>query len=168
MGGEAIDGSFQRRQVNPAVRHNGGGDDLAGDGAFPVLLPAVEIEAGQVVLLIAPAVGIGHVDPPGCDGRHAHQRVAKPLLPHRPAVQRQHFQLAALRVEDDMAVLNDRGRGAVIVRAVLPYLRAGFEIKGIELVAAEAATEEESPIGDGRRCKGTIAGHFRFPKKFHN
>ena len=47
------------------VGEHGGRDDLAGDWLFPVFVARPQIEAGDVVLSVAPGIGVGHVDASG-------------------------------------------------------------------------------------------------------
>src|SRR5262249_55283552 len=70
-----------------------------------------------------------------------------------PARDSEHSQFATFGVEGDVAV-TDHGRcGAVIRRLVQPGNVAGLGVQGVELVAAEAAAEQDEPACDGRRCQ---------------
>src|SRR5262249_22084708 len=97
------------------------------------------------------------------DGGHAHERIAEPLLPHRLSRDGQHLQLAAFGVEGDEAAGDHGGGRAVVLGVILPGEGAGVGVEGVELVAAEAAAEEDLAIGDGGGGERTAAGDGRFP-----
>jgi hypothetical protein len=117
---------------------------------LPVRFARPQVEAGQVMAPVALAVGVGHEDASAGGGWHTHERIAEPALPDRAALDGEHFQLAALGVERDEVVGDDGGRGAVVFRAVAPELLPGHCVDGVELVAAEAAAEEDASADDGR------------------
>ena len=115
------------------------------------------------MLPVALAIGVGHVEPSLGDGRHAHQRIAQPLLPDRFAVQGKDLQLAALGVEGDVALGHHGRGGTVIAGPILPKHLARLGVEGIELVAAEAAADEELSLDDGRGGQGMVAWNRHFP-----
>src|SRR5262249_59277326 len=86
-----------------------------------------------------------------------------PALPDVPAPGGEDFQLAALGVEDDVAVADDRRGGAVVAGLVLPGELAGDGVEGVEVVAAEAAAEEHQAVGDGGGGQRAAAGGGDLP-----
>ena len=113
--------------------------------------------------MIALAVREGHVDLAGRDGRHAHERIAEPFLPHRFAVQGEDFQLATFGVESNEAFIDHGRRGSVVLSPVLPDLLAGDGIEGIKLMTAEAAADEDAPLDHGRSRQGAVPRNRHLP-----
>src|SRR5262249_53287699 len=138
---------------------------LAGDGAAPALPAGGQVEAGEVVPAVAARVGKGHENLAAGDRGHAHQRVAEPFLPDRPALGGEDLQLEARGVEGDEAARDGGGGGAVVVGVVLPGEGAGGGVEGVELVAAEAAAEEQPAVSDGGRGERPPAGDGRLPAR---
>src|SRR5262249_46490964 len=59
---------------------------------------------------------------------------------------------ARLRIEDDAALGHDRGGGTVIAHADGPARLSALGVEGVELMAAEAAADEDGAARDrGRR-----------------
>src|SRR5262249_41943466 len=138
-------------------------DNLAADLPLPAVLARAKLETREVVPVIALAIGIGHVDLAPVDGRHAHQGIAKPLLPDARALDREDFQLTAFGIEGEVAVLHGGGRGAVVLGLILPDDPALESIEGVEIVTTKAAAEEDTAIDHGGRRQGTLAWNGDFP-----
>src|SRR5262249_39069546 len=155
---EAIERPFQRGEKHPVAVDDGRGDDLAGDLVFPQVLAGLQLETGEVVLAVALAVGVGHVDLAAGDGGPAPEGGAEPLLPDRLALDGEDLQLAALGVEGDVAVGHGGGGGPVVLGPIEPDLLAGGGVEGVELVAAEAAAEEDLAVHYGRGRQRPVAG----------
>ena len=83
---DAVEGPVEGGEVNVAVGEDGGRDDLAFDRLFPVFLPGPEVEAGEVMLMVAVAVGVSHVDPPW--RRPACSSAGRPATSSTPAPRR--------------------------------------------------------------------------------
>jgi hypothetical protein len=160
---EAAERAVQGRQVDVAVGQHRGGDDLAVEALFPERAAGREVESGEVMLVIATAVGVGDVDAVAVHGGHAHQRVAQPPLPDGTALDGEDSQLTALGVEDDVSVADDGRRRPVVGGLVLPGDGAGRGVQGVELVAAEAPAEEEEAVHHGGRGQGAAAGDGDLP-----
>jgi hypothetical protein len=146
-----------------ALGEHRGGDDLAGQRLFPQLLARGQVEGGQVMAAVPAAVGVDLVDAAAVHRRHAHQRVAQPFLPHRLALDGEDLQLAALGVEGDVALMHNGRGGAVVLGLVLPDERAGDGIEGVEVIAAEAAAEEEPAVGHRRGGQRPRPGDGHLP-----
>jgi hypothetical protein len=102
-------------------------------------------------------VGEGHEDPALADGGHAHQRVAQPLLPDGLAVDGQDLQLAALGVEHDVALVDDRRGGAIVGGLVLPGEGPVGGVEGEEVIAPEASPQEDAAVDHGGRRQAMTA-----------
>lgn len=160
---ETVERAIDGRQIKMAVGRDWSGNDLPCNRFLPILLARPDVEACQAVRLVMPAVGIGHVHPASVHGGHAHQRIPQPLFPDGPALDCQHLQLAAFRVEDDITILHDCGCWAIVRGLILPGQAAGGGVESIELVAAEPAAEKDSAIGDGRCGQWALPGNGDFP-----
>ena len=155
---EAIKAPFQRGKKDLLVVDCRSGNDLACQRPPPQLLAGLQVKTCQVMLVVALAVGKGHQQPAAGNGRHAHEGIAQPLLPDRLAVRCNDLQFAAFGVEGHAALGHD-GRGRSIIAGLIPPEHlARLGVEGIELVAAEAAADEELPLDDRRGGQGMIAG----------
>src|SRR5262249_27095521 len=160
---EAGERPVQVGNVDVAVGEHRGGDDLAGQWLFPQLPAVGPVEGRQVVPTVPAAVGVDLIDATAGHRRHAHQRVAQPLLPQRLARGGEDLQLATLGVEGDAALVHDGGGGAVVFGLVLPQDVAGSRIEGVEVIAAKAAPEEGPPRGPRGRSHRPLPGDGHFP-----
>src|SRR2546425_2660202 len=134
-----------------------GAVDFTLDRLPPVLVARPEVKRGELMLAVPSAVGKGHEYLPVRGGRHAHEGIPEPLLPDHFSGDRQDFELAALGVEDDKAVVDHRGRRAIVRGPVLPVELPRHRIEGVKLEASEAATDEDLAADHGRRRKGSSA-----------
>ncbi len=116
-----------------------------------------------MVLVVALAVRESHQQAAVGDGRHAHQRIAQPLLPHRFAARGNDLQLATFRIERHAAVGHDGRRRSIVAGLVPPEHLARLGVETVELVAAETAADEELPLDDGRGGQGMVAGDLYLP-----
>src|SRR5262249_33600806 len=159
---EAVEAAFQRGQVDLSALDNGGRDDLSLDWLFPEFLTRFQVEAREVVVPVALAVGVGHVQLAVGDGGHAHQRGREPFLPDQFAGRRQHVQLAALGVEGNVTVRDHGSGGPVVLGLILPDLFARPGVKGVELVTAKTAADEDLAADHRRGGQGPFAGKDHF------
>ncbi len=159
---EAAERAVQAGDVDLAVRQNGAGDHLAGDGLPPDFTSGCQVETSEVMAVVAAAVGVGHEDAAAFHRGHAQEWIPKPFLPHRAACYREHFELAALGVKDNPFLGHHRRRGPVIFRLILPHHLPGDGVEGIELVTAEAAPQKHPPAGQrrGRQRMPARDGHL--------
>src|SRR5579864_3634319 len=127
-----------------AAGKHGGGNHLAFDRLPPDWLAGAQLEAAEVMPMVAIAVGVSHEDSAPRDGRHAHQWVAEPRLPGGRSVDRENLELAALGVEHNETLVDDRRGRPIVRRLVLPREAAGVRVEGEEVVAAEAAADEHA------------------------
>src|SRR6516165_6437887 len=97
------------------IRQYRRGDDFAGQRLPPQLPAGSDIEGAEIVAMIAAAIRVDLEDAAIMNGRHAHEGVAQPLFPYAPAFDREHFQLAAFRIESDQPLPNDGRRRSVVL-----------------------------------------------------
>src|SRR5262245_9653188 len=102
--------------------------------------------------LVVFGFGVGLKNPTLRHGRHADEWVAQTSSPNRFAESRQHFEIAALRVEGDEISKDTSSCRAVVAGLVLPIEVTRCGVERIELVAAEA-TAEKHPSGADSRCR---------------
>ena len=143
---DARDRPVERGHVRTRAADDRSRDDVGRDLRLPRRLARAEVEGTEEVLAAARP---RHQHPAAQRRGLGEKRVAQPFLPEqRPARDVHRLERAALGVEECDAIDHGRGRGSVVACPEFPGPLARLGVQGVDLVAAEAAAEDDSAIPD--------------------